>query len=130
MKVSLRSHVESDLPFIFSTWLKGLYHGNPLYRKIEQGIFYPKYHKVLEAVLKSSTVVVACLEDEPDVVLGYAVYRDLTMHWIFVKKAWRKMGIAKQLVVPNITAVSHLTKIGESLIKSKGLNWKFDPFLF
>ena len=128
MNIIVRQVDETDLPFIFSTWLKGLYHGNELYGKTNQDLFYSKYHKVIEALLKVSEVKIACLQDEPDVVLGYSVALGNTLHWVFVKKAWRKLGISKSLVNPTITTVSHLTKVGESIAKKK--DWTFNPFLF
>lgn len=69
----------------------------------------------------------ACLEDEPDVVLGYVVASPGVVHWIFVKKAWRELGIARKLFPQEITRVSHLTKVGEILMKKYDLY--FDPFL-
>lgn len=129
MKILLRSIEESDLPFVFSTWLKGLYHGNILFNKIDQDIFYSKYHLVLESLIKKSFVKVACLESEPDVILGYSVSDIHCLHWIFVKKAWRKLGIGKSLMPKDIVEVSHLTKLGETLMKTKHLTLKYNPFL-
>ena len=127
MKLLIRNLEESDLPFIFSTWLKGLYHGNLMFSKINQDLFYSKYHVVLENLLKQSSVMVCCLEDEPDVILGYSVFSSPRLHWVFVKKAWRKMGIAKSLLPQDLTEVSHLTKLGETLMKKT--KWVFNPFL-
>lgn len=129
MNTILRTATYDDLPFIYSTWLKGLYHGNSLYRKIDQGVFYEKYHQVLEALLNRSNVRLVCLADEPDVILGYCVHSDRVLHWVFVKKAWRGKGIAKTLIPDNTTTVSHLTKSGESIMKKKKPEWKFNPFL-
>ena len=129
MNIVIRPPTETDIPFIFSTWLKGLYHGNLYYKKIKQDVFYAKYHKVLESILPRYTVRVACMEDEPDVILGYVVYLGDVLHWAFVKKAWRKLGIANKLLADvTINKVSHLTKVGESIAKRKNL--EFDPFLF
>lgn len=127
MKVSIRSVEQSDLSFIFSTWLKGLYHGNVMFNKIEQDLFYFKYHQVIEALLKRSVIKIACLEDEPDVILGYSITEPGKLHWVFVKKAWRKLGIGKSLLLEDIAEVSHLTKLGEMLLKKT--KWKFNPFI-
>lgn len=130
MNISYRNITETDFPFIFATWLKGLYHGNSYYRKINQDLFYKKYHKILEYVLNGSTVYIACMEDEPDVILGYSVFSGTTLHWVFVKKAWRKLGIGKNLLPQQIERVSHISKLGETLMKQKELKWIYDPFLF
>jgi len=126
--VLIRNAVETDLPFIYATWLKGLYHDKlwPAFRVVHQDTFYPNYHRVIESILSRSTVFVACLEDEPDVVLGYSVVSGNTLHWIFIKKAWRGNKIAKQLVPVTINSVSHLTKLGQKL---KPKEWEYNPFL-
>lgn len=128
MNILIRPITETDLPFIFATWLKGLYHGNEFYSKIKQDVFYAQYHKMIETILPKSMIKIACLEDEPDVIIGYCVFETDRLHWIFVKKAWRKLTIAKQLLndVP-FTRVSHLTKVGEAIRKKE--KWEFDPFI-
>lgn len=82
---------------------------------------------MLEVIIWRSQVKVACLEEEPDVVLGYAVYEGETLHWVFVKKAWRKLEIASKLVPKKISRITHITKLGKSL---KDKEWVFDPFLW
>lgn len=123
--ISLRIAVPDDANLIFSTWLLGLYHGNNLYHEIPKEIYFSEYKKVVTHLLGKSEIVVACLKDTPDVVLGYVVTQGTTLHWIFVKRAWRKLGIATMLMPANITKVTHLTKLGQSL-KPKGV--VFDPF--
>jgi GNAT superfamily N-acetyltransferase len=125
--VTIRPAEESDKAFIFATWLKGLYHGNSFYSEIEKDAYFTNYHAVLERVLAKSSVLVACLTDTPDVVLGYAVIeRGTVLHWVFVKKSWRRFGIAKRLIPHPILTVTHLTKLGSKL---KPQEWAFNPFL-
>lgn len=90
------------------------------------------YHKVLEKFLDNPrvTITVACLKDDPAVILGYSVAHvsntgDQVLDWAFVKKAWRQIGIAKSLVPPNLKFVSHITKIGRA-IKPPGV--VYNPF--
>jgi len=126
LKISIREPEETDIPFFFTTWLHGLYYGNSWFNAIDKDVFYEKYHEVLKLLLGRSSLRVACMEDEPDVILGYSVFTDTTLHWVFVKKAWRKLGIAKRLIPQDINTVSHLTKLGKAL---KPKDWKFNPFL-
>lgn len=125
MKLVIRKAEKTDEAFIYSTWLRGLYYGNPWFREIDQETFFSKYHGVIENVLSKASVDVACLEEDPDTVLGYVVYRGPILDWVFVKKSFRKFGIARKLAPKNITTVSHLTKIGKA---AKSDEWKFDPF--
>jgi hypothetical protein len=123
-----RPYQQTDVHFIYATWLRGLYYGNDWFREIDQDIYFNAYSKSIENILSRTHVKidVSCLKDDQDVVLGYVVYEKHVMHWIFVKQPWRKFGIAKDLLPKDIQIVTHLTKVGKSL---KPQNWIFNPFL-
>lgn len=121
----IRRATEPDLPLIFTTWLHGLYHGNTWFHEIEKPIFWENYRKVIEVILNYSETNVACLAEEPDVVLGYIVYSGPILHWIFTKKAFRKLGIAKALLPDRITTITHVTDVGRSL---RHKDWQYNPF--
>lgn len=125
-KLVTRKAKAEDVPFIFATWLKGLYHGNAYYSEIEKEAYFSNYHKVLEHVLARADTFVVCLADAPDVILGYSVTEGPVLHWVFVKKSWRRLGIARWLLPPTIERVTHLTKLGSKL---KPAQWLFNPFL-
>lgn len=128
--VAFRDYNSGDRNFIFSTWLRGLYYGDSWFSDIPKGIFMENYHRVVEALLdaKSTAVKVACLKDTPDIILGYAVYSNTSpvVHYVFVKSAWRKVGLAKSLCPPAPFSVTHLTKVGKIV---KPVNCPFNPFL-
>jgi GNAT superfamily N-acetyltransferase len=126
MKIKLRQAKPEDLNFIYSTWLLGLYHGNDWFNDIPKQIFFDNYKKVVEHRLMTSSVTVACLGDDDDVVLGYCVHRENTLDWIFVKKAWRRLGIAKSLLPIDVVQCTHLTKLGKKL---KPEHIVFNPFI-
>lgn len=72
-------------------------------------------------------IKIACLNEDPDVILGYSVMEgDHTLHFVFIKEIWRKMGIAKQLVPKSVVTTTHLTKVGRM---AKPKSWRYDPFL-
>lgn len=111
---------------MYATWLRGLYYGESAYSDTPKDSFFANYAKVIEALLSRSHCQVACLSQDPTVVLGYVVFAGSTIHWIFVKKAFRKMGIGRALLPErSITTVTHLTKLGKAL---KPSNWTYDPF--
>lgn len=118
-----------DASFIFSTWLKGLRFGNDWYGLIESKAYFAAQHKIIEAILSKDnvTVKVACLKEDPGVILGYAVYSGLRLDWVHIKKAWRNIGLMKDLVPSNITTVTHVTDSGRSILK-KHLGVSFNPF--
>lgn len=126
--ISIRLVKEDDRAFIMATWLRGLYYGNPWFKEIEKDVFMHKYHDVITRVLLKPTteVAIAALKDDEDTILGYSVTDNKTLHWVFVKEVWRKMGIAKAIIPHDIDTTTHLTIMGKK-IKPKSL--KFNPFL-
>lgn len=127
--IVFRDHVKSDNDVIYSTWMNSLYYGNDWFREIDNDVFFGKYRKVIETILekKDTKVTIACLDNDADTVVGYAVAEGLEiLHWIYVRPAWRKLGIAKSLVQDDTQVTTHITKIGRSI---KPKEWVFDPFL-
>lgn len=128
----IRGFRESDVAFLFSTWLRGLFYGNSWFQEIPKDIFMENYHRVIEAILKRPGVQVrvSCLKEDPDTILGYAVLEPNrnAIHWLYVKDVWRKFGIAKALIPADGTWVvaTHLTDMTRKF-KPKGI--VFNPFL-
>lgn len=128
--ISVREGVESDHPFIYASWLKGLRYGNDWFSLIESDHYYKNYHAVIEHLLNdpNTTVLIACLQEDPDVILGFSVSSGDRLHWVFVKQRWRKIGIARSLAPTQVSSVSHLTDAGKSILKRHpGVTFK--PFL-
>ena len=129
--IDLRVANDKDFNFIKSTWLHGLRYGNSWFTIIPKEIYYAAYSKVVEYLMMSpkTMIKVACLKEDPEVILGYSVYNqdNSAAHWVYVKSAWRKIGIAKALVPVEVTTVTHLTNVGKEISKTKGFT--FNPFL-
>lgn len=126
--ISIRDARPSDKSFIFATWLRGLRYGNDWFTLIDKDTYFQCYHKVLERILVSGvTIKVACLLEDPEVILGYSVSKDSRLDWVFVKKAWRNIGLAKLLIPQDLKTVSHITQVGKAII-AKTPTVKFDPF--
>jgi GNAT superfamily N-acetyltransferase len=115
-----------DLNYIYDTWLNGLYFGNETFRLMREHIFKQNYQKVLEALIPNTVIKVCALKDDIDTIIGYAVYRDTALDWVFVKPMWRRIGIAKKLVPEKIKTYSHITKMVKSY---RPKTWEFNPFI-
>lgn len=126
MNVKIRRLQETDMSLVYSTWLRGLYYGNDFFKKIDKDAFFDIYPKVITKLVADSTAVAACLSDDEDVVIGYAVYQGAILHWVYVKEAFRKQGIATSMLPDSLKVVTHLTKSGDFIRLKKGL--KFIPF--
>lgn len=127
----VRPGVKSDENFILATFLRGLYYGDSWFSLIPKDIFMANYKHIAKAILenKNTVVLVACLKDDPDVTLGYSLSSKdgSTIHWIYCKSNWRKKGIGRSLLPGKYTYVSHLSKLGKSLLE-KINNPQFNPF--
>ncbi len=130
MEVVIRGATKSDMSFIYSTWLRGVYHGCSYYSKMESRAFYSSYTRLIAIVLVPASVRIACLPTDPDVIIGYAVigFTKDVIHWVYVKSAFRKQGVAKELLKDvTFDTVTHITDMSSDIIDKK--KFKFNPFL-
>lgn len=129
-KIKVRHFIKSqDEAFIYDTWINVMYFGNEYCRLIDEHLFHSKYHEYIEHILskQSVSVSVACLDSDADVILGYCVYDDDVLYWIYTKPAFRKFGIAKHIMPSNIKTVTNLNKVGKAM-KHKIKGMKYNPF--
>lgn len=127
----IRDAKEEDKHFILATFLRGMYYGDSWFSFIPKQIFMTNYKPVAEALVNGNktAIKIACLKEDPDVILGYSILSAdyLTIHFCFVKAAWRQKGIARSLLPKYPTAVTHLTRLGRDLLP-KLENTIFNPF--
>lgn len=124
--LTIRPGQDSDRPFIVSTMLKSLRSGCHLYRKMDKIAFSHNYNQIVDRLLNTAEVRVACLTEDPDIIIGYAICRDSVLDYVYVKSLWRQKGIAKSLC-GGVTTVSHLTSVAEPIIIKHGI--RFNPFI-
>lgn len=126
----VRDAVPSDLNYVFATFLKGLYHGNEWYRQMDKETYFTESRKWLSMlIVEGAQIKIACLLDEPDTFVGYSILSPnfQTVHWVHVKKDWRKLGVARMLLPAYPAFYSHYTELGKSLaFKIEGI--RFNPF--
>lgn len=128
-EIQIRPFRVEDKAFIMATWLKGQYYGHPWFSEIKKDVYNQQYAAYVEQLLaKSNTKVnIACLRQDPEVILGYSVLSPTALHWCYVKDAWRRRGIAGRLTQGEaIVSVTSLTKPGKEIAKKRG--WIFNPW--
>jgi GNAT superfamily N-acetyltransferase len=114
----IRNHRIEDESFIYSTWLLGLYYGDDKIKaETPDHAFMKAYRPIIRLLLArpDTKIKVVCVTEDPDTIIGYSVFEGDTLHWVFVRPAWRKFGLAKKLIPPSTAAYSHLTKLGNCL---------------
>jgi len=122
--VTFRLAAPGDIPFIFSTWLRGLKYGNKALKKVPNKAFFTEMHKTIEQVMMApgTLVRVCCLKSDPETVLGYSVASEPgILHWVFVKKAWRSIGVGTDLIPGPVTVITCATDATKDFFKARGI---------
>lgn len=118
----IRDAKGTDLAFIYSTWLKSYRSDSAIAARCRTSVFYSAYNPILDRILAATDTltVVACLPDNPNVILGYLVSQGDLIHYVFIKEDWRQQGIAKTLWEHvgghEQTVFTHRTKTAEPIL--------------
>jgi len=95
--IAHRQATADDLPFIYSTWVRTSL-ASPLAKHVLPSTHQTAQRQLAERLLIASQVLVASLEDEPAVILGYLIYRPGVVHYAHVKKVFERRGILSGLL--------------------------------
>lgn len=99
-QVVLRPIKSEDVALVTNSWLTSYRDSCHVWGVPDQSYFWCM-HKVLETLIPRSAVVMAVLEDDPNTILGWVAYEmadsAMILHYLYVKKAFRGMKIAKKL---------------------------------
>jgi len=136
LPIRLRPACKDDIPLIFNSWLKS-YRNSLFARFIDNTIFFTEHHKIIEKLLASNDVIVACNQEDPSQVYGYIcagkVDGFFVLHYIYVKHTYRNMGIGRELLNwfshdPSTASIyTHHTRTAERLCGK--FNFIYHPYL-
>jgi len=130
---NIRDANKNDHNFILATFLRGVYHGDTFFSQVPKDLFMSRYKLVAQGLVNdpNTKIKVACLPDDPDVVLGYSILSGdySTVNFVFVKNAWRLKGIGRSLLPKDFKYVvpQHITGAGK-IILTKFPTVKMNPF--
>lgn len=134
--IRIRKASESDINFIFSSWLKSLRNSSYSFG-VPNAVFFSEHHKVLERLLKTCEVNVACSESDVSDIYGYICSEKVdgltVIHFVYVKHTYRRLGIGNMLlnsINHNSKAAAlytHMTKQGR-LLEAK-FNLVYSPYI-
>lgn len=133
---TIREALPEDIPFIYSSWLKSYKHDSFIGKSTRSIIFFPHYREIIDLLLSKAKVLIACKEDEPNVVYGYIVYDDQfeILHYVYVKDSFRRFGIMKSLLYSASISIdigiiyTHETFLFKKLIETYNKSI-YNPFL-
>jgi GNAT superfamily N-acetyltransferase len=96
---SLRPATAEEYGFVIKPWLQEL-RDLPTTRWISDAVFFQGHGRVISALLQNASVVVACDPEAHGHLYGYACFTIAppTLHWLYVKSTFRRMGIGGALL--------------------------------
>lgn len=129
LDIVLRDGTPDDVAFIFSSWIKS-YAASDVARSMDRRVYDAEQHDAIEAALARSRVIIACLASAPESIFGYAVVEnDHTLHYVYVKQTYRRLGVARALLgalLDGPTTYTH--RSARDITVPKG--WVFNPYRF
>ncbi len=144
-QVRLRPIKSDDVALVTNSWLMSYRDSCHVWGVPDQSYFWCE-HKILESLIPRSAVVMACLEDDPNTILGWIAYEMasncMVLHYLYVKKPFRGMKIAQRLFQevyeiegkPPVVVFTARTKHSWSLWEKKLRHstspmWVYNPYL-
>jgi GNAT superfamily N-acetyltransferase len=118
-----------DSGLIYSSYPKGVYYAaqepiNPhnehkeaeQYQKFKSFWFKDFYSKVKDQLVNSK-VLIACMSDDPDTILGYAIVSSKALEFVYVKELFRNQGVARLLLKhEQVEEYKNVTKVGKAIL--------------
>lgn len=141
LEVVLRPMTDADRAFVLMTWLDSYAQANLTIRTCPHchtglhhiarrlfpyGVFHRLYAPIVNGAFARSTVTIAGSPEIKDSILGWMATEGETLHYLFTKPRWRKLGIAKKLLAGTESlalAYSHEPPWWAKLPQS----WRYDP---
>lgn len=100
MQVILRDLTKEDEPFVYATWSKNQWYGKPRseFTKETKKEWFSKKFKEIKKSLEGDQIAVACLKEDPYMILGYIVIKDNKLEWCYTKQDYRSSKIEELLL--------------------------------
>lgn len=121
--VRLRDANSEDVGFVFNSWLRS-YRNAQMVRGVSNTIYYNEHHKILERIVKTARVIIACDPEDSTKIYGYACAEFIdsifVIHYVYVKELYRKLGIARLMLdewkpdFNNASICTHINKCAEA----------------
>ena len=133
VELNVRYAHDLDVDFITNSWLESFRDGY-FNSTVPNRVYFHEHHKILEAILPRSQVLVMCNAERPDQILAWMCYElvdnVMVVHYVYVKNLLRKKGLAWRLfdfaqgnvandVVKNVVVTTHQTYKSKSFIKGR-----------
>jgi GNAT superfamily N-acetyltransferase len=132
----LRNMTENDKPFIYNSFLKS-FKENSDSTWVSNGLYYRGQTEVVDFLLSSCNVLIACFPEDPEEILAYTLYQVekdvLVLHYIYTRRSFQKTGIAREIInsiIPaSIIIATHITyQFAAFRYKLRPIKVVYDPY--
>ena len=113
----------ADLNLIRASWFKSF--ADDRDTRIRRDVFDREQNTLIDRLLKAQLPIVVTLKAVPEEVLAWVCRSPDIVHYVYVKHAFRRQGIAKMLI-RDAKYYSHETKSGHKLFAGSAV--LFNPF--
>lgn len=132
--IQFRPLKPDERQFVKMSWFES-YRKGGFSPDIGYDLFRPGMDERIDRLLQESETTVACPTEVPEEICGYLVQSRqggpylLTIHYVYVKQAYRRLGLASALiqVVTPSNIHTHDTRAGRILARK--FESRFNPFL-
>jgi len=101
LPIIVRDAQIEDVNFIFSSWLKS-FRGGLLCKNVDNTIYFAEHHKLIEKLLKRSTLKIACDANDVASIVGWTCYEKIdgimVIHYAYTKHYFRGLGIQREIM--------------------------------
>lgn len=132
----VRDANSNDLNYILDSFKNSVKYDTILAKTCRSQIFNKEFPKVIDHILSTAKTIVACVKDEPSVIVGYLIYSSNVIHYCLVKEAFRKLRLCWMMMAfafgieDRALQCSLLTeKAKKILILKPNLKIEYNPFL-
>ena len=123
MKIIIRAYnPKKDAGIIYDTYPKGVYYGAYIPIVTPKDKWFKEFFIKMKDQLQRDTVLIACLGNNVDTILGYSIIDSDSLKFVYVKEAFRNQGIGTLLTKNKYSTIEehHLTKVGYAILHKEG----------
>ena len=97
----LRDRTPEDTSFLYASYLKSFHRGHPV-KFIPNSLYFQPQTELLDFLLDSAHVLLACFPEAPEEIVGWVLYQHLpealVVHYVYVKAMHRGNRIGKLML--------------------------------
>jgi hypothetical protein len=127
----VRQATRDDLRFVCASWFESFWKASLRQTGMEYADYQRGQDALIQRLLERSRTYVLASATVQDEIVGYCVVEgdapeSATAHYVYIKSAYRKFGAAKTLLRGKCAKFSHMTRAGNRVARSLGL--QYDPY--